>query len=336
LSYLLIAINMRIGVLGAARIVSRSLIHPARKLPGVTVSAIAARNLGRAKHFARRYGIPTSYGSYAELIADPTIDAIYIPLPNSLHGYWSLQALQAGKDVLCEKPLAANANEAALLAEAATSSGKLLMEAFHQDYHPLAQRIREIISQGLLGQLNHIETYMCIPMLRPGDIRYSYNLGGGATMDTGCYAIHMARRLAGAEPVVINATAQTLTSQVDRSMEALLQFPNGISARVVCSLLGRRLLNISAHVYGKEGELHVINPVLPHYYNRLQLRTASGTVTERVSGLKTYDYQLQAFVNAVRNRTGVATGPEDALQNMRVIDSIYRAAGLPLRQPMMP
>ncbi|HEY7358779.1 MAG TPA: Gfo/Idh/MocA family oxidoreductase, partial [Ktedonobacterales bacterium] len=200
--------QVRIGVLGAARIAPSAIVKPARKLPQVTLSAIAARNPQRASAFASKHHIPRVLASYDELIADPDLDAVYIPLPNGLHYAWTLKALAAGKHVLCEKPFAANAAEAEQMVAAAEGSGRVLMEAFHYRYHPLGQRMKEVVTSGQLGKIQHIETWMCFPLPLFNDIRYRYDLAGGALMDAGCYAVNMLRWLAGTEPEVTSAEAR--------------------------------------------------------------------------------------------------------------------------------
>jgi predicted dehydrogenase len=326
---------LRIGILGAARIAPGALIRPAQTVPGVQVVAVAARDAGRAAEFARRHGIPRVAASYAELVADPELDAIYNPLPNGLHGHWTIRALAAGKHVLCEKPLAANATEAAAMAAAAQASGKVLMEAFHYRYHPLIQRMLELIASGRVGAIHHIETHLCSPNLKWRDIRYRYDLAGGATMDLGCYAIHLLRTLAGAEPHVTAATAALLSRdpRVDRAMTADFRFDDGRTGRIVCSMWSRRLLDFSAVVVGDKGTLSVINPYLPHLYHRLTLKSERGARVEKVAGEPTYTHQLRAFVAAVQEGAAYPTTPADAVANLRVIDAVYTAAGLPLRAP---
>lgn len=164
--------QIRIGILGAARIVPQALLGPARRVPEVAVVAVAARDAARAQAFARKHRIPQVYASYAELVADPLIDAIYNPLPNGLHGVWTMRALAAGKHVLCEKPFTANAAEAQQVADvAAAHPDRVLMEAFHYRYHPLAARMQAIIQSGELGTLQRLESWMCFPLLNGKDIR---------------------------------------------------------------------------------------------------------------------------------------------------------------------
>lgn len=319
---------VRIGILGAARIAPMALLRPARAVPEVSVLAVAARDRTRAQAFASKHGITRVHESYDALLADPEIDAIYNPLPNSLHCEWSIKALRAGKHVLCEKPIAANAEEAERMAAAARETGRVLVEAFHWRYHPLAARMREIIDGGELGKIQHVETHFCIPLPIPGDIRYRLDLAGGATMDTGCYAINILRFLAGAEPTVVRAEAKLSSPGVDRYMAADFRFADGRTGRMTCALFSAVLFRASAHVRGERGTLTVFNPVAPQFYHRLTVRSDKGTRRERISGDATYTYQLRAFAAAVRNGTPVPTGSDEAIANMKVIDAVYSAAGL--------
>jgi predicted dehydrogenase len=329
---------LRIGTLGAARITPTALIKPAQRLPEVEVVAVAARDQEKAERFARKHGIPTVHRSYEDVIADPAVDAIYNPLPNGLHGRWTIAALQAGKPVLCEKPSAANADEAKHVASVANDTGLTMMEAFHYRYHPLVDRVLEIIRDEL-GAVRRVETRMCIPLPLPRDIRYQLDLAGGAVMDVGCYAIHQARTLAGAEPEVLSARAKCVKPGVDRWLQADLQFPGDCTGSFECALLSRKLLSMGARVEGERGTLTVTNMTGPQYFHRVVVQTrdpdtgAEHKRRERVKGEHTYWYQLKSFVAAVRDGTPYPTGPADAVANMEVIDAAYRAAGLEPRQP---
>jgi predicted dehydrogenase len=322
---------LRIGILGAARIAPMALIRPARAVPEAAIVAVAARDPARARAFATKHGIPRVADSYDALLADPELDAVYNPLPNSLHAEWTIKAMEAGKHVLCEKPLASNADEAAAMVQAAARCDRRLVEAFHYRYHPLAARMKAIVDTGALGTVRHVEATMCIPLPFPGDIRYRWELAGGATMDIGCYAINMVRFLAGAEPEVLRAEARLSSPKVDRWMTADLRFPDGRTGRITCSLFSATLLQLRVVVRGDAGEMRVFNPLAPHFYHRLSLRTPSGTTTERIAGDATYTYQLRAFVDAVRSRSALPTDASDGIANMRVIDAIYQKAGLPRR-----
>jgi predicted dehydrogenase len=319
---------LRIGVLGAARITPMALLRPARQVPEATVVAVAARDPERAHAFASKHGIARVHPTYEALLADPEIEAIYNPLPNSLHCEWTIRALQAGKHVLCEKPIASNATEAEQMAAAAHTAGRVLAEAFHWRYHPLAARLREIIDSGELGTVRHLEAHFCIPLIKPGDIRYRLDLAGGATMDVGSYTISILRFLAGAEPEVVRADAQLSSPGVDRAMEATFRFPDGRTGRMTCALFSPILLRASARVRGDRGDLAVLNPIAPQFFHRLSVRTDRSTRHERIHGDATYTCQLRAFVAAVREGGALPTSPEDAVKNMRVIDAVYTKAGL--------
>ena len=323
---------VRMGVLGCARIVPKALVEPARRLPDVQVVAIASRDRSRAEKFARRWNIPKVHNSYGDVLADPEIDAIYIPLPNSLHAEWSIRALEAGKDVLCEKPIASNAAEAEQMAEVARRTGRLLVEALHSRYHPLFARLKEIIESGEIGKLEYVEGHLCVPAIFPDPVRYTYELGGGAVMDVGCYPIHLCRFLVGEEPEVTAVRMKLHNPQVDRWTEAHLQFPSGVRGRIVCSLFSLVLLRSRAHIRGSEGQIDIFNPYAPQtVYHVVRIRGKHGRRRERFPGPGTYDHQLRAFVRAVRTRENLPTGPDDFIANMRVIDAIYRKAGLKVR-----
>jgi predicted dehydrogenase len=324
---------VQIGVLGAARIAPRALIKPAKANPDVVVAAVAARDVSRARAFAAKHGIARVHDSYEALLADPDLDAIYNPLPNGLHGKWTRAALAAGKHVLCEKPFTANAAEAREIAGVAAQSDRVVMEAFHYRYHPMALRIEEIIASGELGKLERVEAALCFPLPKFSDIRYNYSLAGGATMDAGCYPVHMIRTFGGSTPEVISAHAKLHDPQIDRAMTAELRFADGHTGRIRCSMWSTRLLDLSAHVVGDQGELRALNPTMPQIYHRLSVRSAAGKRVEHFSRRASYAYQLDAFVAAVLRGEPVKTTPEDAIENMSVVDAIYRTAGLPLREP---
>ena len=321
---------LRIGILGAARIAPMALVRPARQVSGVEVAAIAARDPARAESFAKRHRIPKVHKSYDALLGDASIDAVYNPLPNGLHAEWSIRALEAGKHVLCEKPIAANAAEAERMAETAERTGRVLTEAFHWRYHPLAARMREVVQQEL-GEIEHIEATLCFPLPFPNDIRYSWELAGGAAMDAGCYTVNIVRWLAGDEPEVVAADARLVKPNVDRWIRAELRFPDGRTGRVTASLFSAQLIAASARVWGSAGEMRVLNPIAPHFYHSLRVTKPDSTTHERRNGDSTYTHQLRAFAEHVRGGERMSSDARDAIANMRVIDAIYTAAGLPVR-----
>ena len=326
---------IRIGILGAARIAPAAVIKPARNVDEATVTVVAARDRTRAEAYAHKHGIPRVVDGYQAVVEDPDVDAVYIPLPNGLHAAWTLKALEAGKHVLCEKPFTANAAEAEQVGAAADARpGQVVMEAFHYRYHPVARRMREIVDSGELGTLRHVEATLAFPLPRFGDIRYDYDLAGGALMDAGCYAVHLARLLGREEPTVTAARAKLRSPKVDRAMQVDLRFPSGHTGTVTCSMWSKTLLRIAASAEGADGTLKVFNPIGPHVVHRLTVRTNDGG--KRVETLprspSTYEHQLRAFCAAVAgDRSRNLTPPADSVANMDVIDAAYTLAGLPLR-----
>jgi predicted dehydrogenase len=318
------------GILGAARIVPAAVVRPGRLMAReLRIEALAARDPVRARRFARRFAIPRVAASYQELVEDAGIEAVYNPLPNSLHAEWTIRALEAGKHVLCEKPLGCNALQAQDMNEAAIQAGRVLMEGFHYRHHPLARRMGEIVAGGELGELRHLEAHFCAPLWNRSDIRYQFALGGGATMDLGCYCINLIRFLAGAEPEVVGARALLASPQVDRYMEADFRFANGATARMTCSLWSRVWLRTWALARGTKGEMRVRLPFQPHHFlRRLAVRSQLGTRVERISRERSYTFQLRAFAAAARGEGPVVTTAEDAAANLRVLDAVYTKAGL--------
>jgi predicted dehydrogenase len=326
---------LRIGVLGAARIAPAALIRPAREVDGVRVTAVAARDRARAEKFAAKHGIDTVFDDYQRLVESDAVDAVYNPLPNGLHGRWTLAAVAAGKHVLCEKPFTANAAEATTVAASVQHS--VVMEAFHYRYHPLAGRILDLLADGAIGPVRHVEAHLCLPLPRFSDIRYSLPLAGGALMDAGCYAVHALRTFGPAkdkgEPTVTAAHAKTHGEGIDRFMSVDVQYPDGTTGRAIGSLWSARVLEVSLRITGETGAIRVLNFVAPQIYHRLSVRTGTRRFHERVPGQGIYTMQLLAFRDAVRDGAPVLTTAADAIPTMALIDAAYEKAGLPIRQP---
>lgn len=320
--------HIRFGILGAAAIIPAALTNPARSVPDAQILAIAARDPKRAYRFAKKHNIPRVYPTYAALLADPDIDAVYNPLPNSLHAEWTIRALKAGKHVLCEKPFASNAEEAEEMAKVARETGLVLSEAFAYRYHPLTVRVREILKNGEIGSIRHIDARFSFLLPAPNNIRFKYELGGGSLMDNGCYPVSLIRHIAEAEPVVEHAEARLVAPQVDHNMKADLSFADGRTAHMECGMLSPKLFHSVLHVKGDAGSLHVISPFQPHVFHSLVIKIKTMDTREQVPGENSYALQLRAFTRAVRGEIKLNTDPADAIGNMRVIDAIYEKAGL--------
>ncbi len=280
--------------------------------------------------FADAHKIPRVLATYDDLVNDSALDVIYNPLPNSLHCEWTLAALRAGKHVLCEKPLASNAAEAERMTQAAAASGKILGEAFHYRYHPLADRIRALMTDGTLGRLVHVEGHFSVPIPET-NIRFDWSLAGGATMDLGCYPLHMIRYFSGLTPRVISAKAETGPKNIDIAMEVDLDLAGGATAKMTCAMKKDSVINATFMARGERGEIRVINPIAPQRGHQLIVKTGAGEKTETVPGDTTFTHQLRAFVKAVRGEAKFPTDGAEGIINMRVIDDVYRAAGLPPR-----
>ena len=325
---------LRIGTLGTSRISLTALIEPAARAAGVTVAAVAARDASRAEHFALRHGIAQAYGSYQDMLDDPDIDAVYNPLPNSLHGPWTLRAIAAGKHVLCEKPFTSNADEAARVVQAAEDSGLVVMEAMHYRYHPLIDRLREVVAD--LGPVRHLQCWTSFAIKDPGDIRYDFALGGGALMDGGCYALDCLRLLGGDEPSVTGALADPMTDAADgetadRSLAVRLAFPGGATGWFESTFTRDGEFRADLHVICEDGLVHLDNFIFPHR-GRLRATRAGEVVADEQGGADTsYVHQLRAFAAAIADGEPVPTSAAHAAVTMRLIDDAYRAAGLAVR-----
>ena len=345
---------LRIGVLGAARITGKALLQPARLVRSVAVTAVAARGASRAQTFGLQHGIPATYGSYEELLAAPDVDAVYVPLPNSLHAPWTLRAIDAGKHVLCEKPFTSNAAEALTVAAAAERSGLVVMEAMHYRYHPLVRRMAALLADGAIGVPSHAQAWTCWPVEDPGDIRYDSGLGGGALMDGGCYAIDCLRLVGSAagagEPSVPGALADPLPDLVtDRATAARVAFASGLTAWFESAFTRDGEFLADVHVIGSEGTLWLRNFVLAHEGRLTVTRGGSVVSDERSADLPhagalgpdaaadtTFTWQLRAFAAAVLDGEPFPTTAASAVTTMRLIDDAYQAAGLPVREGPLP
>ncbi|HSK52365.1 MAG TPA: Gfo/Idh/MocA family oxidoreductase [Clostridia bacterium] len=223
--------RLRWGVLGTGRITT-SLIRPVASSVRNVVSAVASRDRERAAAHAAQYGIPRSFASYEALLADPDIDAVYIALPNHLHAPWTVRALEAGKHVLCEKPLALTVEDVDAIAAASERTGRLAMEAFMYLHHPQTKRLLELVRSGALGELRGMQAAFAFNLTYPNDPRLEPAMGGGALWDVGCYPVSMARRIAGSPPDRIRATAANGPTGVDLTAFGLLDYPTGMTAQL--------------------------------------------------------------------------------------------------------
>lgn len=322
------------GVLGVADIATEKVIPAMQAGELSKLVAIASRTHERASQAAERLQIERSYGSYEELLADPDIEAVYIPLPNHLHKEWTIAAARAGKHVLCEKPLATTSADARLMTEASAAAGVKLMEAFMYRLHPMWVAARELVADGAIGELLAVQTVFTYHNVNPGDIRNIAEFGGGALYDIGCYAVNSARMLFGSEPSGVKASIRRDESfGTDILTSAVLDF-DGRHASFTCSTQLEDDQRVS--ILGTEGRLVIEIPfnIPPDRATRI-LQYAGGTppeepglVVHEIPAANQYGVQADAFSRAVREGTEVPTPPEDAIRNLEVIERIFACEGI--------
>ena len=319
------------GVLGVAKIAVEKVIPAMQQGQFSEIAAIASRDLGKASEAAERLGIPFAYGSYDALLADPQIEAVYNPLPNELHVPWTIRALEAGKHVLCEKPIALDADEAQSLIEARRRSGKLVAEAFMVRYHPQWRRARELVATGAIGKASAIQTFFSYRLLDPANVR-NRPPGGGGLYDIGCYAVLTARYIFDAEPTRVVATLDRDPDfGTDRLVSAILEFPGGrhLTFSVATQLSAHQRVTI----VGDAGRIEIAIPfnAPPDRPTGIAIDTGAdlfggGARTEEFPVCDQYTLQGDAFSRAVLGQAPLEFPIEDAVANMRVIDALFRSA----------
>lgn len=320
--------KVRWGVLSTANIGVQKVIPAMQRGSYCDMVGIASRDLERAQATASKLGLPKTYGSYEDLLADPEIDAIYNPLPNHLHVPWSIKALEAGKHVLCEKPIGLNAAQAQQLVDAAAQHPHLkVMEAFMYRFHPQWQRARELVQGGSIGELRTIQTVFSYYLDDPTNIRNRAEVGGGALYDIGCYPISISRFIFDAEPRRVSAIAEfDPRFGTDRLTSAILDFGRG-TATFTCGTQLSPYQRVT--IFGTQGHIEVEIPVNapPDRSCRIWLQQGNDERQEILLPVADqYTLQGDAFSRAVLDNTDVPTPLTDAVANMRVIDAVFQSA----------
>ena len=322
---------VRWGILGAANIAVKKVIPGMQRGRQSEVVAIASRDLAKARAAAASLGIPRSYGSYEELLADADVEAVYNPLPNHLHVPWSIRAAEAGKHVLCEKPIAMSADEARTLLAARDRTGVKVGEAFMVRAHPQWAKVRELIDANRIGELRLVVGHFSYYRRDFNDIRSRPDFGGGALMDIGCYPIMLSRWLFGAEPTdVVGQIELDPDMGVDRLVSGLLRFAAG-QASFTCS--SQLVPHQRMQIFGTSARIDVEIPVNapPNAATRIYLDaggdlTGRGRETIELPVVDQYTLQGDRFSEAIRGRGDVPVSLEDAIGNMAVIDALFRSA----------
>jgi D-xylose 1-dehydrogenase (NADP+, D-xylono-1,5-lactone-forming) len=317
---------IRWGIMSTANIGRKAVAPAIRDSTRGELVAVASRSREAADAFARAFDVPRAYGSYEELLADPEIEAVYLPLPNALHAPWTVRAVEAGKHVLCEKPLGLSAGECRVMQSAAELHGVRLLEAFMYRYHPRTERLVEIVRSGRLGALRTIRSTFSFVVDDPTNIRLDAALGGGALMDVGCYCVNVSRLLAGAEPDSVHAVADVHPGGVDRSLAATLRFGDDLVAQFTCSLDAAR--TEAVQVVGREGRLDVERAFLPgREACEATLTTRSGErETLSFDGIDQYRVMIDHVAAVVRDGAPPRTSAADAALTMRVIEALQASA----------
>ncbi len=316
---------VRWGVLGVAGIFKHRVAPPLSRSTVARVQAIASRDELKAKAAAATLGIPRAYGSYEALLADPEVEAVYIPLPNHLHAPYIRKAADAGKHVLCEKPLALNAEEAEQCVRYARERGVLLMEAFMYRFQPQWRHAAELARVGEIGELRAVHTLFAYDQRDPANIRNSLEMGGGGLMDIGCYAVSGARFLLGREPRRVLALIERHPAfKIDTSSSAILDFGG---ARSVFTVATQAFPSQRVEVLGTRGRIVMETP-----FNQpvdvppsLSVTTALGTRWPVLPPADQHGLQFEAFSLALREARPVPTPPEDAVANQKVLDALVRS-----------
>lgn len=324
--------KIRWGILSTARIGEKAVVPAIQVSNNGKVVAVASRNLDNAQAYAERCNIPKAYGSYEELLADPDIDAIYNPLPNSLHHEWTIRCAQAGKPTLCEKPLASNANEAQEMVAAFQEHDLLLAEAFMYRFHPQTQTVKQMIEDGAVGTVQLVQANFNFLLQNEANIRLNADLAGGSLMDVGCYCVNIIRYLLGEEPAKVQAFADIgQQSQVDERLVGIMSFPSGALAHFDSSLRTHR--TETYEVRGTQGRILVEKAFLPN-------RNADGDLIIRYwksdpdTGVNTYEeiiidnpnqytLMVEDFADALLNNRPPKFPIEDSIAQMQAIDMLY-------------
>ncbi|MFO7958689.1 MAG: Gfo/Idh/MocA family oxidoreductase [Candidatus Brocadiia bacterium] len=318
--------EVRWGILSTARIARQHVIPAIRDSRNGRAVAIASRDKARARRVADEFEIPRAYGSYDELLADPDVDAIYNPLPISLHAEWSVRCAEAGKPVLCEKPLAANAEEARRMVEAFAERELLLAEGLMYRFHPLTRRVKAMVDDGAVGDIRLMRAVFCAATPGEDNIRLRAELAGGAMRDLGCYCVSVMRLMTGQEPNEVTATGHVgPETDVDEWVAGTLTFPSGARGTFACGL--RMEFGCSYEICGTEGRITVPGGVVPgkeneatihHYqdYNRTDIA---------IPPADHYRLMVEDFTNALLEGRPPTYPPEDAIHNLHVIDQALAA-----------
>jgi xylose dehydrogenase (NAD/NADP) len=316
--------KLRWGFLSTARI-NQALMPPLRSSARNELTAVASRDLERAKVYAEEWNIPRVFGTYEAMLADPDVDVIYNPLPNSMHMEWTVKAAQTGKHVLCEKPLAMTVTEVDAMISAAQQAGVVLMEAFMYRHHPQTLRVKELVESGTIGKLQLIRGSFTFKISDENDVRLNSPLGGGSIWDVGCYPISYARLIAGAEPVEVFGWQKTgAQSGVDESFFGQLRFANDVYAQFDCGF--RTPHRTHLEIVGDQGSITIKTPFSPYLNEEMIIINDDGTQVLTTSGEDLYLGEIENMADAILDDKAIRMSLADSRNNVAAIQALLRSA----------
>lgn len=315
------------GLLSTARI-NRRLIAPIKKSKRSELVGVASRTQKTAQEFGSKWNIPRIFSSYEAMLESPNMNAIYIPLPNNMHHEWVLKAAQAGKHILCEKPLALTTQEVKEMATAATENNIVLLEAFAYRMHPQLQRVKETIKRGVIGNVKLIRSKFSFSLREANNIRLKKALGGGSLWDVGCYPVSFAQAIVEANPVEVFAWQTLGGDGVDTTLTGQLRFANGIMAQIDCSF--EVPYRVGAEIVGDEGVLYLPNPFQPDLDGRkngfIHITPNDKQTTIKSKNMDPYLAEVQAIEDAVFNHKSTPYSLTESLGNVATIKALYKSA----------
>ncbi len=318
--------KLRWGLLSTARI-NRALLPPLRSSERNVLTAVASRDLDRAQAYADERNILRVFGSYEAMLADPDIDVIYNPLPNSMHTEWTIKAAQAGKHVLCEKPLANTIEEVDAITEAAKKAGVVVMEAFMYRHHPQTLKVKELVDEGAIGKLQLIRGSFTfkMPPDRENDVRLNASLGGGSIWDVGCYPISYARLIAGAEPIEVFGWQITgANSSVDESFFGQMRFPNNVFAQFDCGFRTPQRTNME--LVGDQGNITIKLPFTPKLDEEIIVTNGDEKRIITIHGEDLYLGEVENMADAILEGKAIRMSLADSRNNVAIIQTLLRSA----------
>lgn len=327
--------KLRWGILSTSSIAQSAVMPGIHQSERGEIVAIASRDADKAADVAVEFNIQRSYGTYEELLADENVDAVYIPLPNHLHKEWTIAAAKAGKHILCEKPVALNADEAAEMVDVCQREGVIFAEAFMYRYHPKHARVKEIIASGEIGEIRALHAnFTCNNSEDLENVRYKKAMGGGSIYDVGCYPISMARMILGHEPTAatVHAFFSPEHDDVDMMASGMLEFPGSIALTFDCGLWA--FSRCYYEVLGTKGSIELPNAFGWERTNeppQILVHTSEGSREERGGVMNSFSLEADAFADAVLDGIPLPYSPEDAVNNMKVIDACLHSARTSLR-----